>query len=48
MAVRPLKALPFLLPNREHWVITRDKGLMHQKVLEFSITLRRLLKQHVA
>ena len=25
-AVRPLKSLPFLLPNREHWVITRDKG----------------------
>ena len=26
MGRKTFESLPFLLPNREHWVITRDKG----------------------
>ena len=47
MGRKTFESLPFLLPNREHWVITRDKALMRQKELRFSIVLRRLQKQRV-
>ena len=44
MGRKTFESLPFLLPNREHWVI---KALMHLKGLRFSIALRRLQKRRV-
>ena len=31
MGRKTFESLPFLLPNREHWVITKIKDLMHRK-----------------
>ena len=47
MGRKTFESLPFLLPNREHWVITRDKGFDAPEGLGFSIALRRLQKQRV-
>ena len=47
MGRKTFESLPFLLPNREHWVITRDKGFDAPEGVKIFHTLRRLLKQHV-
>lgn len=47
MGRKTFESLPFLLPNREHWVITRDKGFDAPEGVKISIVLRRLQKQRV-
>ena len=47
MGRKTFESLPFLLPNREHWVITRDKGFDAPEGVKISIPQRRLQKLHV-
>ena len=47
MGRKTFESLPFLLPNREHWVITRDKGFDAPEGVKIFHSPEALQKQHV-